>query len=205
MIPQRTRTCGILPCGRCAARFLLRDFRRLDGLGACGFAAEPLFRLCVFTISVLRYADAMQLKDLIDVLGTIAMLADAVGIGERQPLKMIEPKSRQHKLIVFVPENALDKVSSALFAAGAGQIGKYSSCSFQSKGEGTFYGEEGTNPAVGQAGKLERAAEVRLETVIPISRVDAIVRALREAHPYEEPAFDLVPLAAQPEGVGMGR
>src|SRR5437016_8283496 len=90
--------------------------------------------------------------------GTNDMLADAVGLGDRQPLKIIEPKSKQHKLIVFVPENALEKVSAALFTAGAGRIGKYTSCSFQSRGEGTFFGEEGTSPAVGQSGKLERAA-----------------------------------------------
>src|SRR5260221_1104486 len=137
--------------------------------------------------------------------GTNDMLADAIGLTERQPLKLIEPKSKQHKLIVFVPENALDKVSASLFSAGAGRIGKYSCCSFQSKGEGTFFGEEGTNPAVGQSGKLERAAEVRLETVVPIARLDEVIRALRQSHPYEEPAFDLVPLAAPPEATGMGR
>src|SRR5437016_3713061 len=69
--------------------------------------------------------------------GTNDMLADAAGIGQRQPLKLIEPKSIQHKLVVFVPEEAVEKVSAAIFAAGAGRIGKYSSCSFQTKGSGT--------------------------------------------------------------------
>ena len=137
--------------------------------------------------------------------GTNDMLADAVGIGERQPLKLIEPKSMQHKLIVFVPTEAVEKVSAALFLAGAGKIGHYSACSFQSSGTGTFFGEVGTNPAIGKSGTLEKVAEVKLETVVPISCVEAVIAALRQSHPYEEPAFDLQVLAAAPEGLGMGR
>lgn len=139
--------------------------------------------------------------------GTNDMLADAVGIAaaDRQALKLIQPKARECKLIVFVPEEAIEKVSRAVFDAGAGQIGKYSSCSFQSKGVGTFIGEQGTNPAVGQPGKLERAEEVRLETVLPLEKVDAVVKAVRASHPYEEPAFDLVQLGVAAAGAGMGR
>lgn len=140
--------------------------------------------------------------------GTNDMLADAVRMASgagRSPLKMAETKAGQHKLVVFVPENAVELVSRALFDAGAGRIGKYSSCSFRSAGIGTFFGEAGTHPAVGQSGRLELAAEVRLETVLPISRVEAVIRALRQSHPYEEPAFDLVQLAAPPEGRGIGR
>jgi len=138
--------------------------------------------------------------------GTNDMLADAVGMGkDRAPLKVAEMKSKQHKLVVFVPEQNVDAVSASLFAAGAGRIGKYSSCSFRSPGTGTFFGEAGTNPAIGKSGQLERAAEVRLETVVPLDRVEAVVKALRASHPYEEPAFDLVMLAADPEGRGIGR
>jgi dinuclear metal center YbgI/SA1388 family protein len=137
--------------------------------------------------------------------GTNDMLADAIGMEARQPLRMIEPKATQYKLVTFVPEKAVEAVSRALFDAGAGRIGQYSSCSFRSPGTGTFFGEEGTNPAVGQSGKLERAEEVRIETVVAISRIEAVIRALRQSHPYEEPAFDLNQLAAPPEGVGQGR
>lgn len=138
--------------------------------------------------------------------GTNDMLADAVGMDrERSPMKVTEGKAAEHKLVTFVPEGAVEKVSGALFNAGAGRIGKYSSCSFRSPGTGTFFGEAGTNPAVGKSGELERAAEVRLETVVPIDRIAAVVGALRAAHPYEEPAFDLVTLAAVPEGRGIGR
>lgn len=138
--------------------------------------------------------------------GTNDLLADALGLIDRAPLKLGQPQASQYKLVTFVPEEALEKVSRALFDAGAGRIGKYGMCSFRTNGTGTFFGEEGTNPAVGQAGKLEQAAEVRLETVVPINKVEAAVRALREAHPYEEPAFDLNQLAAPPESMlGLGR
>jgi dinuclear metal center YbgI/SA1388 family protein len=137
--------------------------------------------------------------------GTNDVLADAVGLGARGPLRAATAKDAEYKLVTFVPEEQLEKVSSALFDAGAGRIGRYSSCSFRTTGSGTFFGEEGTSPTVGQAGKLEQASEVRLETVVPIDRAGAVVRALRAAHPYEEPAFDLVRLAAVPGGGGMGR
>src|SRR5688572_9374903 len=137
--------------------------------------------------------------------GTNDMLADVLDLRERAPLKLAQTKAMQYKLVTFVPEEALEKVSRALFEAGAGRIGNYTSCSFRSPGTGTFFGEEGTNPAVGQSGKLETSEEMRLETVVAIDRIEQVIRALRAAHPYEEPAFDLNQLAAPPEGVGIGR
>jgi len=137
--------------------------------------------------------------------GTNDMLADAIGLTERSPLRVSETKANQLKLVTFVPGEHVDRVTSALFDAGAGRIGDYSRCSFRSPGTGTFFGEEGTNPAVGQSGKLEHAEEIRIETVVPMAKVSAIVSVLRKSHPYEEPAFDLVQLAAPPEGLGQGR
>jgi dinuclear metal center YbgI/SA1388 family protein len=137
--------------------------------------------------------------------GTNDMLADAIALKERAPLRLAQTKATQYKLVTFVPEKDADRVSNALFEAGAGRIGKYSACSFRSAGTGTFFGEEGTNPAIGQSGRLERAEELRVETVVPISKVDVVIQALRASHPYEEPAFDLQTLAAPPEGLGMGR
>ena len=98
------------------------------------------------------------------------------------------------KLIVFVPREALDAVREALFAAGAGRIGNYDHCSWYTEGTGTFLGGEGTSPSVGQAGREERVNELRLETVFPAERQDEVVAALRRAHPYEEPAFDIYEL-----------
>lgn len=100
------------------------------------------------------------------------------------------------KLIVFVPREALDAVRDALFAAGAGRIGGYERCSWYTDGTGTFLGGEGTTPSVGQAGREERVAELRLETVFPADRQDEVIAALRGSHPYEEPAFDIYELVS---------
>ncbi len=98
------------------------------------------------------------------------------------------------KLTVFVPREALDTVRDALFAAGAGRIGNYERCSWYTEGTGTFLGGVGSKPDVGQAGREERVAELRLETVFPAELQDAVLAALWRAHPYEEPAFDVYEL-----------
>jgi hypothetical protein len=96
-------------------------------------------------------------------------------------------ESVNRKLVVFVPREALDPVREAVFAAGAGRIGDYEKCSW-------FLGGESTSPTLGERGREQRVAELRLETVFPEERQDEVVAALREAHPYEEPAFDIYPL-----------
>ena len=98
------------------------------------------------------------------------------------------------KLVVFVPREALDPVRDAVFAAGAGRIGEYERCSWYTEGTGTFLGGEGADPAIGEAGREERVPELRLETVYPEERHDHVLAALRAAHPYEEPAFDVYAL-----------
>jgi len=98
------------------------------------------------------------------------------------------------KLVVFVPASSLDRVLDALFAAGAGRIGDYERCSWYTEGTGTFLGGAGTKPAVGAAGREEQVPELRLETVFPDGLHDQVVAALRAAHPYEEPAFDVYAL-----------
>ena len=100
------------------------------------------------------------------------------------------------KLVVFVPPSALDVVRDALFAAGAGHIGDYERCSWYTEGTGTFRGGEATSPAIGQAGREERVQELRLETVYPDDLHEQVLAALRAAHPYEEPAFDVYALVA---------
>jgi hypothetical protein len=104
----------------------------------------------------------------------------------------------KRKLVVFVPREALDAVRDAVFAAGAGRIGDYQRCSWYTEGTGTFLGGASTSPSVGQPGREERVAELRLETVYPVDRETEVVAALRGAHPYEEPAFDLYPLTEPP-------
>src|SRR5438128_2936876 len=95
------------------------------------------------------------------------------------------------KLVVFVPREALDDVREALFAAGAGRIGRYERCSWYTEGTGTFLAGEGATPSVGEPGGEGRVREARLETGYPGDRHDAVVAAPREGHPYEEPAHDV--------------
>jgi hypothetical protein len=102
------------------------------------------------------------------------------------------------KLVVFVPREALDTVREAVFSAGAGRIGDYERCSWYTAGTGTFRGGDTSDPTVGERGREERVSELRLETVYPEEREAEVVAALRAAHPYEEPAFDLYPLAEPP-------
>ena len=97
------------------------------------------------------------------------------------------------------------KVSDALFAAGAGRIGDYRECSFRLAGTGTFFGEDATNPTIGQKGRREEVAEWRLEVVCPESAVNRVVAAMRSAHSYEEPAYDVYPLRPAPSSIGEGR
>jgi hypothetical protein len=98
------------------------------------------------------------------------------------------------KLVWFVPADALDATRDAVFDAGAGRIGDYERCSWYTAGTGTFFGTAGTQPAIGESGEEEHVPELRVETVVPGERIDDVVAALRSAHPYEEPAYDVYSL-----------
>jgi hypothetical protein len=104
-------------------------------------------------------------------------------------------ESEQHKLVWFVPAEALEATRDAVFRAGAGRVGDYERCSWYTEGEGTFFGRSGTDPAIGDPGREERVRELRVETVVPADRARAVVDALLAAHPYEEVAYDLYALA----------
>jgi hypothetical protein len=107
---------------------------------------------------------------------------------------MVAGVAQRFKLVWFVPGESLDSTRDAVFAAGAGRIGAYERCSWFAPGTGTFFGDDTTHPAVGGAGREERVAELRVETVVPDERLVEVVAALRAAHPYEEPAYDVYPL-----------
>jgi hypothetical protein len=104
------------------------------------------------------------------------------------------PASKLHKLVWFVPREALEQTRAAVFEAGAGRIGDYTRCSWYTAGTGTFLAGEGADPTVGAVGKEERVAELRVETVVAAERAADVVRALIAAHPYEEVAYELYPL-----------
>lgn len=108
------------------------------------------------------------------------------------------------KLVVFVPVEDAEQVRRAVTAAGAGAIGAYDSCTFSTTGEGRFRPLEGANPAIGAVGSAEVVAEVRVESVYPRPLRRRVVETLRGAHPYEEPAFDLIELADPPGGPATG-
>ena len=104
------------------------------------------------------------------------------------------PASKLHKLVWFVPREALEQTRAAVFEAGAGRIGDYTRCSWYTAGTGTFLAGEGAKPSIGEVGREERVAELRVETVVPAARAADVVRALLSAHPYEQVAYELYPL-----------
>lgn len=135
--------------------------------------------------------------------GVSVALAESLGLSG--PLEIVVPRSGLRKLVVFVPEEKADDISDALTEAGAGVIGDYTHCTFRSPGTGTFFGGEATDPYAGEKGRLERVPELRLETVVPAHAASRAAAAIRAAHPYEEPAFDVYPVDGYPEGCGYGR
>jgi len=131
-------------------------------------------------------------------------LARRLGLLNVAPLRSIDAPANS-KIVVFVPDADLAKVSDALFSAGTGVIGQYSECSFRLAGTGTFHGSETANPTVGEKGRREEVAEWRLEVVCAQARVADAVRAMRRAHSYEEPAYDVYPLRPDGTRYGSGR
>lgn len=97
-----------------------------------------------------------------------------------------------YKLTVFIPETALEEVKSALFSAGAGQIGNYASCCWQVQGTGQFMPLEGSQPHIGQQNTIEKITEWRVEMVVAESNIQNVIDALKQTHPYETPAYDVI-------------
>lgn len=131
-------------------------------------------------------------------------MADLVGIAESKPLEELQSESL-FKLVVYVPASHHRSVLDAILAAGAGVIGDYSHCSFSSEGTRTFLPGSGTNPHIGSPGRLERAEEIRIETVLTESVRAKAVQAMIKAHPYEEVAYDLYALEKKGKAYGLGR
>ncbi len=121
-------------------------------------------------------------------------------------LKPIVPSSARPflKLIVFVPRTHTTKVLEALFSGGAGHIGRYSSCSFRTTGTGTFRGDKNTSPFLGKPERLEEANEERVEVILPRRSLNRVMDAMLKAHPYEEVAYDVIPLENSYPNTGSG-
>jgi len=141
-------------------------------------------------------------------------LAEIIGIQDAKPIGDYvdnpDGDNAQHglgyyKLVVFVPVEAVKNVSNAVFAAGAGVIGNYSHCGFGAEGVGSFLPLKGAKPAIGKKGRIEAVPEARFETIVPSQKLGACIAAMKKAHPYEEPAFDVFKLYNTRDKFGLGR
>ena len=137
--------------------------------------------------------------------GVSDALADALGLTVEEVLAPISTGQGLDKWVVFVPAENADAVRQAMFAAGAGHIGDYSHCSWSVPGTGQFRPNEGATPTIGSVDTVEQVPEDRVEMIAPTGRRGHVLAALRAAHPYEEPAFDIFALAPVPGDVGLGR
>lgn len=135
--------------------------------------------------------------------GVSDALADAIGVRDTLPLHPVAPGDAV-KLVVFVPTTDVERLVDALAAAGAGGVGDYTRCYWATAGTGSFVPQPGADPAVGEVGQQAQVDEHRVEMLVPTERVAEAVRALRATHPYEEPAFDLLPTMID-HGRGFGR
>lgn len=131
-------------------------------------------------------------------------LAEAMQLERTEILKPTLTKTL-YKLAVYVPQEHADLVREAMLSAGAGHIGAYSHCSFNTSGEGTFRPLEGTDPFIGTVGQTEKVKEVKIETVVPEEMVKRTVSSMIKAHPYEEVAYDLFELKNEGEVLGIGK
>ncbi|MBC7949131.1 MAG: Nif3-like dinuclear metal center hexameric protein [Chitinophagaceae bacterium] len=146
------------------------------------------------------YAIHTNLDNVLD--GVSGMMADKLGLTNRI---VLAPKpGALKKLCTFVPVEKAEAVRLAIFDAGGGHVGDYSECSFQVEGEGTFKAGEGTDPYVGNIGHRHKEKESRIEVILPAWLEDQVVAAVKSAHPYEEPAFDLVTVTNLNHRVGSG-
>ena len=135
--------------------------------------------------------------------GVNHVLADRLGLINKQKLFNVA-KAKHHKLVIFVPESHFVRVRQAVFAAGAGGIGNYSECSFSTHGHGTFLPHDGATPFSGRIGTLNEEPELRFETIMLLEHQSKILAALRETHPYETPAFDIIPIEMGNDSISLG-
>lgn len=134
--------------------------------------------------------------------GVNSILCEKLGIKDTRILSPKEGLLR--KLVTFCPKKDASKIRQAIFDVGAGHIGNYDNCSFNTDGAGTFRALDGSNPYVGKKGELHFEEEVRIESVFPVYLENKILQAMNAAHPYEEVAYDIFPLMNTYKNVGAG-
>lgn len=136
--------------------------------------------------------------------GVNDVLCEKLDIHERTPLIEFMNESL-YKIVVFVPHSHEEAVRHAMSEGGAGHIGNYSHCTFQTKGQGTFKPLDGTNPYIGAKGELEFVDEYKIESIVPEQKLSQVVQSMVKAHPYEEVAYDIYPLENKGNLYGLGR
>lgn len=136
--------------------------------------------------------------------GVNDMLCDVLNI-EAKDFLIPKQTEKLYKVVVYVPISHIESIREALGNSGAGHIGNYSHCTFHTEGTGTFKPLEGTNPYIGEHGKMEFVDEVRMETIVEEVKLSEVVDAMIAAHPYEEPAYDIYPMKNEGQKYGLGR
>lgn len=136
--------------------------------------------------------------------GVNEAMCEALGMEPSEILVETE-KEKLYKLAVFVPKTHQESLREALGDAGAGHIGDYSHCVFSSRGTGSFKPLEGSDPFIGTQGEIEKVEEVKVETIVPQSLLSKVLKAMEQAHPYEEVAYDVIPLENPGPSQGLGR
>lgn len=146
------------------------------------------------------YAIHTNLDNILD--GVNGKIAELIGL---KNVTVLSPKARTlKKLFTFVPVKSAEKVRTSIFEAGGGQIGNYSECSFNAEGTGTFKAGIGAKPFVGEIGKQQHEAEIKIEVIFPTFLENSIIQSLKSAHPYEEVAYDIVSLDNTFNSIGSG-
>lgn len=173
-------------------------FRGLKRLNGKNYIEQAVIDAIKADIAI--YAIHTNLDNVL--LGVNGKIAEKLGL---KNIKVLQPKRKVlRRLITFAPDDQAEKVRQALFAAGAGNIGQYSECSFNSEGTGTFKAEAGANPYVGEIGNRHEERETKIEIVYPFYLERQVVDALQNNHPYEEVAYDIFTMENVHQGVGSG-
>ncbi|MDS9471045.1 Nif3-like dinuclear metal center hexameric protein [Sporosarcina pasteurii] len=136
--------------------------------------------------------------------GVNDMLAEKIGLVNTKVMEQTYSEAL-YKMIVFCPATHAEEMRIALGQAGAGAIGEYTACSFTSEGAGRFTPADNANPYIGQVGKEEVVAEEKIEVIVPAPNRNRVLKAMLNAHPYEEPAYDILKLEQRGNTLGLGR
>jgi dinuclear metal center YbgI/SA1388 family protein len=173
-------------------------FRPLTRITGSDYVQQALISAIKNDIAI--YAIHTNLDNVIG--GVSGKMAQVLGL---MKIQVLQPKKQSlEKLYTFVPTEYAEVVRESIFKAGAGRVGNYSACSFNSDGIGTFTAGTGTNPFIGEVGEAVKAKEIKIETIYPSHLRSEVIKAMIQAHPYEEVAYDIVKLENEYQKIGAG-